>query len=185
VAVKLRLEGEHQAQNAGVAVGLSHALARRFPDRDFEKARWDGLRTATWPGRFERIEKEGKEVILDAAHNPEGCDALRRTVRTVPERTALVFGALADKRWPQMLREVAPLALRRYYTRPKGREPAPPEALAAMSPGLPIPDPRDALARALVESTPGDTVVVTGSIYLVGELRAALLGIEADPVIAL
>jgi dihydrofolate synthase/folylpolyglutamate synthase len=54
-----------------------------------------------------------------------------------------------------------------------------------MSPGVPVPEPREALARALVESGPGDTVVVTGSIYLVGELRAALLGIEADPAIAL
>jgi dihydrofolate synthase/folylpolyglutamate synthase len=185
VAVKLRLEGAHQAENAGVAVGLTDALARRFPDRDFKEARSTGLRAATWPGRCERVEKEGVMVLLDAAHNPEGAAALRRASRTPPERTALVFGALADKRWPEMLREVAPLAGRRYYTRPKGREPTLPEALAAMAPGLVIPEPREALARALVESAPGDTVVVTGSIYLVGEVRAALLGIEADPVIAL
>jgi hypothetical protein len=78
-----------------------------------------------------------------------------------------------------------PAGPRRYYTCPKGREPAAPEALAALAPGVSVPDPREALARALSESAPGDTVIVTGSIYLVGELRAALLGIEADPVIAL
>jgi dihydrofolate synthase/folylpolyglutamate synthase len=185
VGVKLRLAGLHQAENAGVAVGLAAALARRFPDRDFAAAIPAGLRAAEWPGRCERIEKEGVTVLLDAAHNPEGCAALRRAAPKAPETTALVFGALADKRWPDMLRDLAPLASRRYYTCPKGREPAAPEALAALAQGVPIPEPREALARALAESALGDTVIVTGSIYLVGELRAALLGIEADPVIAL
>jgi dihydrofolate synthase/folylpolyglutamate synthase len=185
VEVEMRLMGAHQAANAGVAVGLVDALARRFPDRDFAAAREIGLRAAEWPGRCERIARDGVVVLLDAAHNPEGAEALRSALTTAPERTALVFGALADKRWPDMLRALAPLATRRYYTLPKGRAPAPVEALAAIADGVPIPDPRDALSRALAESAPGDTVVVTGSIYLVGEVRAALLGIEADPVIAL
>jgi dihydrofolate synthase/folylpolyglutamate synthase len=185
VAAKLRLTGAHQAENAGVAVGLAAALARRFPDRDLGAAIPAGLRAAEWPGRCERIEKEGVTVLLDAAHNPEGCAALRRAAPSLPASTALVFGALADKRWPDMLRDLATLASRRYYTCPKGREPAAPDALAALAPGVSVPDPREALARALSESAPGDTVIVTGSIYLVGELRAALLGIEADPVIAL
>ncbi len=54
-----------------------------------------------------------------------------------------------------------------------------------MAPGQTVAEPREALALALAESAPGDTVVVTGSIYLVGEVRAWLLGVEADPVIAL
>ncbi len=185
VAVKLRLVGAHQAANAGVAVGLVDALARRFPERDFAAARWAGLHAAEWPGRCERISRDGAVVLLDAAHNPEGVEALRRAVTTAPERTALVFGALADKRWPEMLRALAPLATRRYYTLPKGRAPASLEDLAAIAGGTAVAEPRDAVARALAESAPGDTVIVTGSIYLVGEVRAALLGIEADPVIAL
>ena len=185
VAVELRLAGLHQAENAGVAVGLVHCLAAHFPARDFAAATRAGLRSAEWPGRCERITRGEVTVLLDAAHNPEGAAALRAALASDPARTALVFGALADKRWPEMLRPLAALAGRRYYTRPKGREPAPLEALAAIAPGQAVPEPRDALALALAESAPGDTVVVTGSIYLVGEVRAALLGIEADPVIAL
>src|SRR5262249_12037209 len=100
-------------------------------------------------------------------------------------RVALVFGALADKRWQEMLRPLAQIAARRYYAEPKGRAPAPLDELQELAPGAAIPAPRDAIARALAESRPGDTILVTGSIYLVGEIRAALLGIEADPVIAL
>jgi dihydrofolate synthase/folylpolyglutamate synthase len=185
VAVELRLAGAHQAGNAGVAVGLVHALAARFPGRDFQRALPEGLSGATWPGRCERIEKDGVTVLLDAAHNPEGALALRHAARIAPDRAALVFGALEDKRWTDMLQTLAPLASRRYYTCPRGREPASPEALAALAPGVSIPDPRAALARAIAESSPGDTVIVTGSIYLVGELRADLLAIAADPVIAL
>jgi folylpolyglutamate synthase/dihydropteroate synthase len=51
--------------------------------------------------------------------------------------------------------------------------------------GQAFPDPREAVRRAIEESAAGDRVVVTGSAYLVGEVRAYLLGIEADPVIAL
>src|SRR5262249_31119833 len=126
---------------------------------------------------------------LDAAHNPEGVLALRRAVKGMagwePNSTALVFGALADKRWPEMLRKLAPLASRRYYTEPRGRAPARLAELGAVAPGQKIPDPHKAVARAIDDSLPGDTVLVTGSIYLVGEVRAGLLGIEADPVIAL
>jgi dihydrofolate synthase/folylpolyglutamate synthase len=185
LALRLPLAGAHQAENAGVAVGLASFLARRFPRIDLAAATRAGLAAAEWPGRCERIEKGGVTVLLDAAHNPEGAAALREAVRGDPARTALVFGALADKRWPEMLAAIAPLASRRYYTRPRGREPAAPEALAAIAAGTAVPEPGEALARALAESAPGETVIVTGSIYLVGELRAGLLGIEADPVIAL
>jgi dihydrofolate synthase/folylpolyglutamate synthase len=186
VAVELRLAGLHQAENAGVAVGLVHHLAERFPDRDFGAATPAGLRAAEWPGRCERVAAGGVTVLLDAAHNPEGVAALRRALASLdPACTALVFGALADKRWLEMLRDLAPLARRRYYTEPQGRAPAPLAELSAAFAGEVIPAPRDAVARAIAASAPGDTVIVTGSIYLVGEVRAALLGIEADPVIAL
>lgn len=185
VVATLRLAGAHQAENAGVAVGLVHHLAARFPDRPLREATQAGLESAEWPGRLERIERDGVTVILDAAHNPEGMAQLARTPLGDPARVALVFGALADKRWPDMLRVIAKLATRRYYTEPKGRAPAPLADLDRVAPGVPVAAPRAAVRRALAESAPGDTVLVTGSIYLVGEVRAELLGIEADPVIAL
>jgi dihydrofolate synthase/folylpolyglutamate synthase len=187
--VTLGLAGAHQAANAGVAFGLAQALAARFPERDVRAAVAPGLAHAAWPGRLERIARGGVTVLFDAAHNPEGIDALVRAVGLVDpapkNRTALVFGALADKRWPDMLRAIAPVASRRYYTCPKGREPARPEELASIAGGVALPDPIDALRLAIEESAPGDTVIVAGSIYLVGELRAWLLGVERDPIIGL
>lgn len=191
IAVTLGLVGPHQAENAGVALGLAQALRGRFPalgGPGFAEIVTRGLREARWPGRMERLDHQGVQVILDCAHNPQGMRALRATLDGLgldPARTALVFGALADKRWPEMLGAVAPLAARRYYAQPKGRAPAALEALQAEAAGEAVGEPRAALARALAESRAGDTVLVTGSIYLVGELRSALLGIEADPVIAL
>src|SRR6185312_9173008 len=70
IALPLPLTGAHQAENAGVAVGLASFLARRFPDRDLTAATRAGLASAEWPGRCERIEKDGVTVLLDAAHNP-------------------------------------------------------------------------------------------------------------------
>jgi dihydrofolate synthase/folylpolyglutamate synthase len=84
-----------------------------------------------------------------------------------------------------MLRLLSPWASRRIYTAPRGRAPAPPEALAALAPGEVVPDPRAALARALEAIPPPGLIVVAGSIYLAGDLRADLLGLPMDPVVAL
>ena len=185
LAVEIGLRGAHQAENAGVAVALAHLLSRRFPDRDWQSAIPAGLRGVAWPGRLERVARGEVSVILDGAHNPDGIEVLCRERIGDPDRVALVFGALSDKRWPEMLQRLVPLADRRYFTEPKGRAPAPIEAMKDIAHGAAVADPVEAIHRAVAESRAGDTVLVTGSIYLVGEVRAALLGIEADPVIAL
>jgi dihydrofolate synthase/folylpolyglutamate synthase len=189
---KTALSGRHQADNAGVAMGIAHCLAQHHLLLDPLGATFAGLTTARWPGRYERILLDGPSVtvILDCAHNPEGALSLRELVAAEnpsgdPSRRALVFGALADKRWTDMLGSLAPLCGRRYYTEPKGRAPAALDELSALAPGETVADPREAMSRAVAGCRPGDTVLVTGSIYLVGEIRAYLLGIEADPVIAL
>jgi dihydrofolate synthase/folylpolyglutamate synthase len=186
-AARLGLEGPHQADNAAVACGIAWRLAARWPA--VAGAIPEGLGDARWPGRLERLRVErGAEVLLDCAHNPHGALALAAALdegATPAARTTLVFGALADKDYPGMLAALAPRAGRRLYTTPKGRAAAPLAALQAIAPGEAVPEPRAALARALEAAAPGDLVVVTGSIYLVGEVRSALLGIEPDPVIAL
>ncbi len=189
---KLALHGRHQADNAGVALGIARCLAQHHLLLDPLGAAFVGLTTARWPGRYERIPIDAAQVtvILDGAHNPEGARSLAELFAAEnlggdPSRRALVFGALADKRWPEMLTPLAPLCARRYYTEPKGRAPAALADLDAAAPGTMVAEPSDAIARAIAESRPGDTILVTGSMYLVGEIRARLLGIEADPVIAL
>ena len=185
--VDTALHGEHQRWNAAVASAVADMLSARFPSIPGAIRR--GLAEVRWPGRFEKIAaRNGVTVIFDGAHNDEGAEALVRAFAkegAPKERTTLVFGALADKSWSAMLGAVADLASRRIYTAPKGRAPAPFEDLARVAPGAIEPDPAKALNRAIDEAQPGDTVLVTGSLYLVGEARAALLGLTSDPIIPL
>jgi len=182
----LSLEGAHQAANAAVAVGLSEVAAKTFPQ--ILKAMECGLSSARWPGRLERMDRNGKVVLLDCAHNPEGALALATHVHArgfSPDRVVLVFGALLDMSWATMLDALGPLAARRVYAAPKGRAPASLVEMAERYPGEIVSEPRAAIVRALDVARPGDVVLVAGSIFLVGEVRAELLGLECDPIVAL
>jgi dihydrofolate synthase/folylpolyglutamate synthase len=173
----LGLAGEHQVANATVAACAAAFLGTS----DEQIAR--GLSLAKWPGRLETIASNGASILLDCAHNPDGAAALARHVaRNGAPADALVFGALADKDWRAMLELLAPLAKRRIYTTPKGRAPASPNEMKALADGEIADSLEEALARAI---SPGARVVVTGSIYLVGEARASLLGLPRDPPVAL
>ncbi len=184
--VELGLRGAHQAENAGVACGIAWQLAGRWPE--VERALPEGLAATRWPGRLERLDAGAAQVLLDAAHNPHGAQALAAWLDEEgpgAARTALVFGAMGDKGWGEMLQTLAPRAQRRFYATPQGRAAAPLDALRDIAPGEPIGDPRAAVARAIEVTGPGGLVVVAGSIYLVGEVRSALLGIVPDPVVTL
>ncbi|WP_437586476.1 bifunctional folylpolyglutamate synthase/dihydrofolate synthase [Sorangium sp. So ce1000] len=186
IEVELGLRGAHQAENAGVACGIAWRLAGRWPE--VERALAGGLAAARWPGRLERIDAGGAQVLLDCAHNPHGAQALAAWLDEEgpgAARTALVFGAMADKGWGEMLQVLAPRAPRRFYVTPKGRAAAPLDALREVAPGEAIGDPCAAVARAIEAAGPGGLVVVAGSIYLIGEVRSALLGITPDPVVTL
>lgn len=186
----LALPGRHQHDNAAVAVGLAQRIASSVGLVDVERAVVDGLGAARWPGRLERIERGDVTILLDCAHNPHAARALADALADQPvERTRLVFGALGDKAWPEMLATIGPLAHARYYCEPlkelAGRLPAPPEALAATLPGRLAGTPMEALELALADATAGETIVVAGSIFLVGAVRTALLGLDGDPLVAL
>jgi dihydrofolate synthase/folylpolyglutamate synthase len=176
------LAGEHQLDNARVAVGIARS-AGLLP-RDIA----GGLRRVRWVGRLETLPTPEGEVVLDAAHNADGARAVARWLgsRGFPrDRVALVFGSMADKDYSSMLAALAPYAQHRVYVAPEGRKAADPEVLAHLVPGQIAADPAQAvtLGRTMVGS--GGWVVVTGSIFLVGAVRALLLGLERDPAIAL
>jgi dihydrofolate synthase / folylpolyglutamate synthase len=143
-----------------------------------------GIREARWPGRFEAIQQGSTTWILEGAHNLDGVDALLASLPPASkgDEPVLVFGALADKRWQPMLDKLATRFATRVYAEPKGRAATPHASLSVRVPGAGFVHVRDALAYA---RTLAPHVLVTGSLYLVGEARADLLGLPMDPPIAL
>lgn len=171
------LDGAHQRDNARIA----YVLGRRIGVSPEACAR--GIANVKWPARLETLHTPSGDVLLDAAHNPDGADALARYLSTRdPSQTALVFGTLADKAWPEMIDALAPRATHRFYVAPKGRAATEPSAIAARRSGVVVETVREAYERA---SRAAPYVVACGSINIVGELRALLLDLPRDPPIAL
>jgi dihydrofolate synthase/folylpolyglutamate synthase len=176
------LAGRHQIENAKIAVALGQYLG--FP----REAIASGLAAARWPGRLERLTTASGDVLLDAAHNPDGAAALAAALdetRRDPAEVALVFGAMADKDAAAMLGLLAPRAAHRIYVVPEGRQATDPARLAEQAPGHIAASVPDALLRARSAVGPRGMVVVAGSIFLVGAARSELLGIARDPAVAL
>jgi dihydrofolate synthase/folylpolyglutamate synthase len=175
--LRLGLAGRHQADNAVVAVRVLETLAGagdRVSASDVES----GLRDVQWPARLERLERPGGPTwLLDAAHNPAGAVTLASYLRTVaPGGVPILFAAMRDKDADSMLAALAPAATRFVMTRPAVPRARAPEELASIASrlGVPVevvPEVADALARA---ATLAPLVVACGSIFLLGEVRAAL-----------
>ncbi|MEA2560827.1 MAG: dihydrofolate synthase / folylpolyglutamate synthase [Acidobacteriota bacterium] len=164
--LELTLPGAHQARNLGLAVLAAETLGFS------REAIAEGARSCRWPGRLERVELPGdRQVLLDAAHNPEGAAALAAFLDGPFD---LLFGALGDKDVSEMLGPLAKQARRIVLTTPASDRARPPEELAALLPGRDVevvPDLGQALDKAL---QPGVRLVVCGSIYLIGEVRKRL-----------
>ncbi len=173
--VSLALRGAHQAANAVVAVRLLETLDARGVAVS-GGAIVDGLAHVSWPGRLDcRMLSGGRELILDAAHNPAGAAALASYLTSVGGAPpALVFGAMRDKDVRGMLRVLLPAVGRLIVTRATNARSADPETLAAdaraIAPALAVgvvPSPADAIAAAWTASS---RVVVAGSIFLLGDV---------------
>lgn len=183
-ALRTRLLGPHQLDNAACAVAAAHAVsAHGWPIG--EAAVRQGLAEARWPGRFEILARR-PYVILDGAHNPQGASALRETFEELfPDavgRATLVLGVLGDKAMDSVVAALAPLAGRVIVTRPAHPTRAlEPGALARAVSQAGVAEVRvrepvaDALDDALQGLTgPDDVMIVTGSLYLTGEARRSL-----------
>lgn len=175
--LQLALLGEHQAKNLGLAVRTAEMLGDLGFDRIGEEAIAEGAATCRWPGRLEAIElKNGRRVLLDAAHNTSGAAVLAEFLDRLGRPVDLLFGVLADKDYAEMLGLLAARADRIVLTTPASPRAKDPWELAALLRGrggvLVEPDPLQALEGALAMG--GGILVVCGSIYLIGEIRKLL-----------
>jgi len=173
------LAGAHQRTNASVAVQVLRIVdAQGMPvPREAIAA---GLARPEWPGRLDtRRLTGGREVILDAAHNPAGAAALASYLESGGRGLRpLVFAAMRDKSIPEMLSILLPSAASLVVTRASNPRSADPEELAAIArrvtPSMPIHiEPRvdDALAHAWQLSS---RIVVAGSIFLLGDVLKSI-----------
>jgi len=174
--VELALRGKHQIENALAAAAAARELAGLgFPVLDGHIR--EGLAAARWPGRLEAIREEPL-VLLDGAHNPAGARALARFQDEclAGRRVVLVYGAMRDKAVPEIAEILFPKAELVVLTRPEQFRTAAPETVrelaAHLNPNIVIePEPEAALARALAAAAPSDVILVTGSLFLVGDIK--------------
>ncbi len=170
------LRGTHQRRNAA----LARAVTEAFPVAPEHIAK--GLASTHWPGRLQLIERpNGQKLLLDGAHNPAGIRALcAELARQTP---AVVFGALRDKNWQEMLTLLAGGMSSLMFTPIKTARTLMPEDVVPFCqkhfPAWPI-RAHASVADALKAAADEPFVVVTGSLYLVGETLEAL-GLSPSP----
>jgi dihydrofolate synthase/folylpolyglutamate synthase len=179
-ALETPLLGAHQARNAATAVRAAELLE---PDLSAETIT-RGLASVRWPGRLERFRVRGATVLLDGCHNADGALALRRFLSEVRVAPDLVFGAMADKDVEAMAAALGPAVTRIRLVPAASARAASPEELArrfadARPDAAPAKSLDAAMEELLVRPT-SETIIIAGSLYLVGEARAALLSGHFD-----
>jgi len=172
--LRVGLPGAFQRANAEVALTMLAAVQSRFPTSPEAVRR--GLRDVAWPGRLATLET-APLVVADAAHNPAGVAALAAELPALLAGRPAVFvvAVMHDKPWREMLQVLVPFA-RTIVCTEVGRRAVEAAtlatAVAAPASAVVCPAPRDAIARARMLAGPGGAVVVTGSLFLVGEAYA-------------
>jgi dihydrofolate synthase/folylpolyglutamate synthase len=184
----LGLSGAHQPDNAACAVAALVALRGRGLDVPNDAIR-AGLAKVRWPGRLEWLPSKGGRpaFLLDAAHNPDGCRVLARELerRAHEGRVVLLFGAMVDKEHGPMLAALDGVVDKRIYVTPGVTRAARADKFPKLRPGVAARSVRAGLERAVKLAGPEGVVVVAGSIHLLGEVRADVLGLRCDPPIAM
>jgi dihydrofolate synthase/folylpolyglutamate synthase len=182
VEVASPLTGAHQQRNVALAIAaaVELATAHGFPVTPASIA--EGIRQTRWPGRLERFEAGGVEWILDVAHNAAGALALRAVVNSIERKrpTTLIFSCLRDKPVREMAQILFPLFEQVilapiHSARATAMEEMEAAAMATGSSAVCAKSVQEALQWAR-ERGQGGAVVVSGSVYLVGEARPLLLG---------
>ncbi len=179
--------GAYQAGNAAVAVAAVRAFASQSGRTITDEAIRTGLSATKIPGRYEIIERPGEPtVILDGAHNPQKVEALMTDIgpaaRASRRRLVVVLGALEAKQIDEMASLIAPWADTIVATSPRVLAKAGAETNALVTAIIetgftgtvvPVPVPLAAIERAIEIASRGlDAIVlVTGSLYLIGNIR--------------
>ncbi|MGC2185637.1 MAG: folylpolyglutamate synthase/dihydrofolate synthase family protein [Terriglobales bacterium] len=182
ILVETPLIGRHQLRNVALAIAAAVELGRQgfgVTAASIER----GIRETHWPGRFQVVPASGDapEYVFDVAHNPAGAWALRSTLSAGYQERPLtiIFGAMRDKAIGEMAEILFPLAERVIATRADNPRSAAPNEIreTASRTSTQIEEAADvsgALKLARAPARSGAVVVITGSIYIVGEAMRLL-----------
>ena len=163
--IECPLAGEHQVENAITAALALDALA----------VSRNGIAETRWPGRLEHV-SPNPDVILDGAHNPAGARAIAKYVHRfyADRKRWMIFGAMADKAITELGAILFPLADELILTAVNSSRSMPAADLAAIAGrGRLAPNAVEALRLTANGASSDDVILVTGSLFLVGEARAA------------
>jgi len=172
--LRLGLKGNYQARNAALAL----TAIERLEEKEIKISSQNiinGVRKTSWPGRMQ-IVAEKPTILLDGAHNPAAISALTGALKSGFKfrRMILVIGVMEDKEIARLIQGIVPMADYVFYTRPVYYRAAEPEVLAREAaplgkPGKIVQTLIQALDMAKEMADPEDLIVVTGSLFTVGE----------------
>ena len=180
--LSLGLMGRFQYKNAAVALLALEILKKKgIPVSD--EAIQKGIADPLWPGRLEQVSSH-PTIILDGAHNSSAMRSLAKAIRNdfIFKRLIVVVGIMEDKDIPHILKEIIPLAHSVIYTRPAYYRAANPQHIMEIAKKfkkdgevkIPL---STAIERAREVADINDLILITGSLFTVGEAKSYL-----DPV---
>ncbi len=177
------LEGSHQVHNLSVAATIGFVVG--MP----ETAVTSGIQNVYWPARMEHLKVEGREVIMDCAHNPAGIRAFVAYLDSIGERYIdLTFGVLDTKNWQEMIRILRPYVSHWRIVLPDSERALPLSLVEAeikvSGTGIRVTQygsDYERLTRELTSSGDSPRSFVTGSMYMIGRVRN-LLGLPIKPL---
>ena len=170
------LAGKHQRQNAALATATVGVLQNTLPVKN--ETTEIGLANVRWPARGQVFEHNGRKLLLDAVHNPASAETLCDLLAELHpgQRPALILGVLADKNWEQMVGILAPVVARVICVPVSSERTLPSGELANVC--RQQNDCEVVVAESLEEGfaavAKDNFVVITGSIYLLGEAMEML-----------
>ena len=168
-SLRPKLAGRHQVANSVIAIRAAECLGL-----DADRIRY-GIENAVWPGRLERFDGQ-PAFLLDGAHNVHAVRALASFLEEFfPNAVWMIFGAMADKQYAEMIGLLAPRVRQWIFTRPQSPRSKDPAEMSKLIPGSVICDDiRASITYARERAPEGTTVVICGTLYLVGEARRLL-----------
>jgi dihydrofolate synthase/folylpolyglutamate synthase len=186
-SVEISLNGPHQFKNAAVALMTLEVLRQYYAVIVDDDVLYEGMRTTAWAGRMEMVQSDPR-ILLDGAHNPEGAEALAEALRGMYtyKRLHLMMGMMPTKSHSEYLRHILPLVDSIIITEPDFFKKMDADKLADLArqvaaelgKTLTVDVERDykkALQMLTDRTNPDDLAVVSGTLYLISDVRSWIL----------